>query len=398
MERVILHLDIDAFFVSVERRARPWLRGRPVAVGGDPARRGVVASASYEARERGVRAAMPLALAKRLCPDCVFLPARFDDYAAASEGLVRTLGRFTPDMEPLSMEEAFLDLTGCRRLLGRPLAAAERIRMEVKGGLGLDATIGVASNKLVARVASALAKPNGICRVLPGAEEAFLAPLPVRVLPGVGPRAEERLRLLGAATVGELRRLDGRILAAALGPAGSRLAEAARGEDGGPVAPRGEAKSIGRETTFPADTLDRERILAELSALAAEACRALREAGRRSRTVTLKLRHADFTTVTRSAPLPEPTDLDAEVFAAAAGLLGKAWTRRLKVRLVGVRLSGIEGGGRQSFLPMGGPDRERLRRLYAAMDRVRARHGDGAIAGGAALLRRTGGRLQPIGP
>lgn len=386
VERVILHLDIDAFFVSVELLARPWLKGRPIAVGGDPARRGVVSSASYEARERGVRAAMPLARAKRLCPDCVFLPARFDDYAAASGALFRELDRFTPDVEPLSMEEAFLDLTGCRSLTGCPLAAAERIRAEVKRGLGLDATIGVASNKLVARIASALAKPRGICRVLPGAEEAFLAPLPVRALPGVGPRTEERLRLLGAATLGDLRPLGERILAAAFGAAGGWLARAARGEDGEPVLPRGEAKSVGHEITFPVDTLDRNRILAELSVLAAKSCRSLRAAARQARIVTLKLRYADFHAVTRSVALRESTDLDAEVFGAAVALLAKAWTRRVKVRLVGVRLSNLVGGGRQSALSLGGGDRERLRRLYAAMDRIQARHGDRAIAGGTALL------------
>lgn len=385
MERVILHLDIDAFFVSVELRTRPWLRGRPVAVGGDPARRGVVASASYEARERGVRAAMPLARASRLCPDCVFLPSRFDAYAAASAGLFRTIERFTPDVEPLSMEEAYLDLTGCRALLGHPLDAAERIRLEVKRDLGLDASIGIASNKLVARIASARAKPRGICRVLPGGEEAFLSPLPVRSLPGVGPRTEERLLLLGAATVGDLRLAGGRVLAAALGSAGRWLERAARGEDASPVSPPAEAKSAGREVTFPVDILDRGRILAELGALAGSVCRALRGAGLQGRTVTLKLRYADFRTVTRSATLREPTDLDAEVAAAARALLGKAWTRRLKLRLVGIRLSDLSGGGRQAALPLGAPDRDRRGRMYAAMDRIRDRYGDGAIAGGAAL-------------
>lgn len=386
MDRVILHLDMDAFFVSVELRARPWLKGRPVAVGGDPARRGVVASASYEARERGVRAAMPIVQAKRLCPDCVFLPSRFDAYAAASAGIFRTIERFTPDVEPLSMEEAYLDLTGCRRLFGHPFSAAERIHHEIRMDLKLDSSIGVASSKLVARIASARAKPNGICRVLPGREEAFLAPLPVGSIPGVGPRTEERLRLLGAATVGDLRLLGERVLAAALGPWGARLARAARGEDDDPVSPPGEAKSVGREATFPEDLLDREAILAELSLLAGEACRSLRADGRQARTVSLKLRYADFRTVTRSVTLPERTDLDAEVFSAAGELLAKAWTRRLKIRLVGVRLSDLCGGGWQAGLALGGPDRARLKRLYTAMDGIRERYGNGAVAGGPALL------------
>lgn len=387
MERVILHLDIDAFFVSVELLARPRLKGRPVAVGGDPSRRGVVASASYEARARGVRAAMPIARAKALCPGCVFLPARFDAYAAASAKLFRELDRFTPDVEPLSMEEAYLDLTGCRSLLGPPLSAAERIRAEIGRELGLDASIGVAANKLVARIASARAKPRGICRVLPGEEEAFLSPLPVRAIPGVGPRTEERLHLFGAATIGDLRRIDARVLAAALGPGGGWLARAARGEDDDPVTPPAAQKSVGREVTFPEDTLDREMILAELGALAGSACRALRGSGLQTHIVALKLRYADFRTVTRSVALGEPTDLDGEVLAAARRLLAEAWTRRLKVRLVGVRLSGLSGGGWQPALPLGGPDRGRLKRLYAAADRIRDRYGDGAIEGGPALLR-----------
>ena len=388
MDRVILHLDVDAFFVSVELLRRPWLKGRPVAVGGDPARRGVVSSASYEARRRGVRAAMPLAQAKRLCPDCVFLPSRFDDYAVASAGLFRTLDRFTPDVEPLSMEEAYLDMTGCRSLFGHPFSAAERIHHEIRRDLKLDASIGVASNKLVARIASARAKPNGICRVLPGREEAFLAPLPVRSIPGVGPRAGERLRLLGAATVGDLRALGERILTAALGPTGAWLARAARGEDASPVTLPAGPKSVSREVTFPEDILDRERILAELFLLAGSACRSLRGAGTQAWTVTLKLRYADFQTVTRSVTLREPTDLDGEVFSAAGELFGNAWTRRLKLRLVGVRLSGLAGSGWQPALPFCGPDRGRLKSLYAAMDRIRDRYGDGAISGGTALLLR----------
>lgn len=385
MGRVILHLDIDAFFVSVELLARPRLKGRPVAVGVDPSRRGVVASASYEARSRGVRAAMPLARAKALCPECVFLPARFDAYAAVSERLFRTIGRFTPDVEPLSMEEAFLDLTGCRSLLGPPLSAADRIRAEIRRELGLDASIGVAANKLVARIASARAKPRGICLVLPGGEEAFLSPLPVRAIPGVGPRAGERLRLLGAATIGDLGRIDARVFSAALGPGWAWLAGAARGEDDDPVTPPAAQKSVGREVTFPEDTLDRGLILAELGALAGSACRALRREGLQARTVTVKLRYADFQTVTRSAALGEPTDLDGEVHAAARGILEGAWTRRLKLRLVGVRLSNLTGGEWQPGLPLGGPDRGRHKRLCAAADRIRERYGDGAIERGAAL-------------
>jgi len=394
MNRIIFHLDMDAFFVSVELLRRPWLKGTPVVVGGEASRRGVVASASYEARRHGIRSAMPLARAKRLCPRCVFLPCHFDDYADASSRLFQILGRFTPDVEPLSLEEAYLDLSGFRWLYGPPLETAEKLHCEIKSELGLDASIGIASNKLVARIASARAKPNGVLYVVPGCERQFLAPLAVREIPGVGAHMEERLHLLGARTIGDLTAIGERILASALGSAGEWLCRVAEGEDDAPIVPPSGQKSVSREVTFPEDLLDREMILAELSLLTGDVCRALREERKQARTITLKLRYADFSTVTRSSTLREPSDLDIEIFEATAELLQRTWTRRLKIRLVGVRLSNLIGGCWQPGLAIGGVDRGRLKRLYAGVDRIKKKYGAGAISQGTRLLALTNDKYQ----
>ncbi len=388
MSRIIFHLDMDAFFVSVELLRRPWLKGKPVVVGGEPTRRGVVASASYEARRHGIRSAMPLAQAKRLCPRCVFLPCHFDDYADVSTKLFGLLEHFTPDVEPISLEEAFLDMSGFRWLYGPPLATADRIHAEIRGNLSLPSSIGIASNKLVARIASAHAKPNGVLYVLPGNERDFLAPLPVRSIPGVGPRTAEQLGLMGVNTIGDLRAIGERLLWCTFGTSGSWLSRAASGEDDEPVTSRAGQKSVSREITFPEDLLDRERILAELSFLVEAACQALRRAGKQARIVSLKLRYADFSTVTRSFTLDEPTDLDREVFAVATRLFRKTWTRRLRIRLIGVSLSNFVGSGWQPSLLPGGGDRGRFKRLYAGVDRIKEKYGDGAITTGTRLIVR----------
>ncbi|MCX6339141.1 MAG: DNA polymerase IV [Candidatus Aureabacteria bacterium] len=388
MSRIIFHLDMDAFFVSVELLRRPWLKGKPVVVGGEPTRRGVVASASYEARRHGIRSAMPLAQAKRLCPRCVFLPCHFDDYADVSTKLFGLLEHFTPDVEPISLEEAFLDMSGFRWLYGPPLVTADRIHAEIRGNLSLPSSIGIASNKLVARIASAHAKPNGVLYVLPGNERDFLAPLPVRSIPGVGPRTAEQLGLMGVNTIGDLRAIGERLLWCTFGTSGSWLSRAASGEDDEPVTSRAGQKSVSREITFPEDLLDRERILAELSFLVEAACQALRRAGKQARIVSLKLRYADFSTVTRSFTLDEPTDLDREVFAVATRLFRKTWTRRLRIRLIGVSLSNFVGSGWQPSLLPGGGDRGRFKRLYAGVDRIKEKYGDGAITTGTRLIVR----------
>ena len=385
MKRVIFHIDLDAFFASVEQLRHPRLRGRPVVVGGDPDRRGVVASASYEARRYGIRSAMPLARAKKLCPHCVFAPCRFNDYEKVSARLFHLLGRFTPDVEPLSLEEAYLDMSRFRWLYSHPLQTAERIHCEIKRDLGLVCSLGVASNKLVARIASARAKPGGILYVLPGHERVFLSRLPVRHIPGVGPRTAGELTLLGVKTIGDLAVVGEKLLIAALGEYGSRLYEASRGKDNDPVIPPSEPKSVSREVTFPEDLLIREKVLADLSLLTERCCRALREAGKQAKTVTVKLRYADFKTVTRSRTFAEPTDLDAEVFEIAKALLRKAWTRRLKIRLIGVRLSALTGSGWQTQI-IGGERRSKLKRLYVSLDRIKKRYGFASIINATSLL------------
>jgi DNA polymerase-4 len=397
MKRIIFHLDLDAFFASVEQLRHPRLRGKPIVVGGGPGTRGVVASASYEARRYGVRSAMPLSRVKRFCPHCVFLPCRFDDYEEVSEKLFGLLERFTPVFEPLSLEEAYLDLSGFRLLYGHPLQTAEKIHEEIKNRLGLNSSIGIASGKLVAKIASSRAKPNGVLHVLPGNERGFLAPLPVCDIPGVGKKTAGELKLLGARTVGHLAALGEKILGSALGKFGSWLYRTALGEDSEPLFPPAEPKTVSRETTFPEDLLSRERLEAALSALTAKTCHALREAGKQARTVTVKLRYPDFETISRSQSLSEPTDLDRDVFEIAVKLFRKAWARRLRIRLVGVCLSNLTGKSWQPSI-IGGPQTDRFKRLYASLDRIRERYGYEAIVNGQTLLfnRQLEFRIQEI--
>ncbi|MCX6354091.1 MAG: DNA polymerase IV [Candidatus Aureabacteria bacterium] len=385
MTRLIFHLDMDAFFVSVERLRRPWLKGKPVVVGGDPSHRGVVASASYEARRFGIHSAMPIGRAKRLCPQCIFLPCHFDDYADTSAQLFRILERFTPDLEPLSLEEAYMDMSGFRWIYGPPMETAERVHRLIENTMGLSSSIGISTNKLVAKIASAIAKPNGILHVLPGHERDFLAPLPVNSIPGVGTHTAEKLRLLGASTVRDLQTIGEKLLVSAFGATGAWLYRASMGEDDDPVSPPAEPKSVGRETTFSEDLLDRKRVLSEIFSLAEECCRALRSLGRQAKTITLKLRYADFITITRSRTFPEATDLDIEVREIVPDLLSKAWTRRLRIRLIGIRFSNLTAAEWQPCLSFDGSGREKFKRLYAALDRIRGKYGDEAILHGSQL-------------
>lgn len=379
MIRNILHLDMDAFFVSVERARNPSLRGRPVIVGGNTYGRGVVSSASYEARRYGVRSAMPLVQARRLCPQAVFIQGDQRLYEEMASKVFRILQRYCPLVEPVSIDEAYLDLTGCERLHGAPLEAASRIREEIFRTLGLSASIGISTNRLVSKVASRMAKPAGILQVHPGYEASFLAPLPVEILPGVGPRTHRRLSLLNIRTVGELAMMDPQWLEHALGRMGRLLHLRARGVDASPILQReSPPRSISREVTLQEDTLDRrylERILYELSQRVGMV---LRRRGLRARCVRLKLRYCDFETLTRSATFWEPADMDHIIFQEARRLMEGLLRRRVRVRLLGVNVSGLARTPIQLPLFAREPSL-RGRALYRAMDSIRERYGPTAL-------------------
>lgn len=400
--RQILHVDMDTFFVAVEQRLDPSLLGKPVIVGGHPEGRGVVAACSYEARAYGVHSAMPLAQALRLCPRAVFLRGAYDNYLRASLEVFRILKQFTPLVEPTSLDEAYLDVSACLRLHGHAMAIAETIHERIAGRLALPASVGLATSKTVAKVASRRAKPNGILRILPGAEAAFLAPLPLRELPGIGPSTAERLQSLGLRSIGELAHLPPAMLETVFGKTGRLLAQRARGIDASPVVTGSVVKSVGHETTFETDTADRQEIEAVLAHLTEKATRRLRRLLMQARTVTLKLRYADFTTVSRSRTLRAATDLDTEVYRTAGRLLRSLLTRRVRVRLLGISLSNLCEGERQLNLFDEGRC-AKYRGFYRAVDSLRDRFGfDVVTVGRAALLQATVRRgerhLNPFRP
>jgi nucleotidyltransferase/DNA polymerase involved in DNA repair len=340
--RTILHLDMDAFFAAVEQRDRPELRGQPVIVGADPKGglgRGVVSTASYEARRFGVGSAMPISEAWRRCPQGVYLQPDMEKYARESQRIMELVGRVTDLVEPVSIDEAFLDVTGSARAFGDGAAIARRLKDEIHAETGLTASVGVATSKLVAKVASDMRKPDGLVVVPPGEEAAFLAPLPVRRLWGVGPRLEEQLAKLGVVTIGDLAGLDPERLARRLGTHGHDLRQLARGEDTRPVvAGPWEAKSLGQEHTYDRDTSDGRRLRATLLELADGVAARLRRHGLRARTVTLKYRDEDFRTTTHARTLQQATDSGSTLFETAWTLFGEVHRGR-RVRLVGIYAS-----------------------------------------------------------
>lgn len=384
--RTILHLDLDAFYASVEQLDDPSLRGRPVIVGG-PSRRGVVCAASYEARRSGVRSAMPTARARKLCPDGVFLSPRFERYGELSHRVFEIYRRYTPLVEPLSLDEAFLDVTASRSLHGPGGEIARAIKRAVREECGLAVSAGIAEVKLAAKIATDLGKPDGLVEVPQGGVAAFLAPLPVGRLWGVGQVTEEALRRIGVATIGDLARTPDVALAAAVGATHAHdLRELARGDDPREVVPDHEAKSIGAEDTFGEDVRGGPALERELLAQAGRVGRRLRAAGVAGRVVTLKVKYADFTLVTRRVTLERPTDDDRAILAAARGLLARVDVDR-PVRLTGLSVSGFAGERERGQLdlfaaagtPSAPPDDGRRRALNAALDALAGRFGDGAV-------------------
>jgi len=375
----ILHVDMDAFYASVELRDQPDLRGKPVVVGG-LGTRGVVLSATYEARAFGVRSAMPVGRARRLCPQAVFLPPRHRLYGEVSKEVMAIFRTVTPAVEPLSLDEAFLDVSGAQRRLGSPRAIAELIRRQVREQQSITCSVGVAPVKFVAKIASARCKPDGLL-VVPGSGLLeFLHQLPVSALWGVGDKAEEVLARLGLRTVGDIAHVPEATLRRELGVAGAHLHALAWGRDERQVTPRREEKSVGAEETFPADVDDPEVIKKELLRLSGRTARALRAAGCVARTVTVKLRLASFKTITRSKTLSEPTDVAREIYTAACALYeGSGLDARARLRLVGVRAAGLRpatGAARQLAF---GDRPAGWREAEQALDRIGKRFGTDTV-------------------
>jgi nucleotidyltransferase/DNA polymerase involved in DNA repair len=380
----IIHVDLDAFFAAVEQRDHPELRGKPVIVGGDPRSRGVVSTCSYEARKFGVHSAMPLRTALSLCPDGIFVPVDGAKYQRVSREVMTVLRRFTPAVEQVSIDEAFLDVAGSEGLFGTAPDIARRIKAEVVAATGLTISAGVATNKLVAKVGSDLRKPDGLVVVQPGQEAAFLAPLEIRRLWGIGPKTAERLHGLGIRTIGELAALPVETLVRALGDHGATLHDRALGIDADPVVGGGEAaKSVSHETTFEVDVTDAAEIERTLLALTEGVSARLRSAGLRAGTVAVKVRDSQFRTVTRQKTLPEPSDLTDTIWRAALELV-RPEVRGKKIRLLGVAATQL---GRPEQTTMFEVVDAKQRRVVDATDAVRRRFGDRAVTR-ASLLNR----------
>jgi DNA polymerase-4 len=383
----ILHIDMDAFFVSVELLARPELKGLPVVVGGQRDQRGVVSSASYEARRFGIHSAMPLRTAAKLCPQAIFLDGHHELYGEWSDRVAAVLARYSPVVEMASIDEAYLDLTGTERLHGPPLAAAHKLLREITATTNLPCSGGLGATRLVAKVASDQAKPRGLVWVPPGSEESFLAPLPVRRIPGIGKVTEAALKRLGIETVGQLQIPSLDRLEESFGRWGTALYRKARGIDSYEFFVDAEAKSLSHNRTFGEDTNDLEQLQSTLSYLCQKASKRLRDAGLHARTVTLTVRFADFTTITRSHTLSEPSDLDTVFLRMIRELFSSAWNGKAMLRLVGVALSSFSAGSGQLDLLDPGR-REKLERLARAADRLRDRFGFSKVQLGGSLANR----------
>ena len=385
---MIIHIDMDAFYASVEERERPELVGRPVIVGGSPEQRGVVAAANYVARQFGVHSAMPATTARRLCPHGIFLPSRIDHYADASRQIHEIFHRYTPLVEPLSLDEAFLDVTGSEQLFGPAPEIARRIKREICEEVKLVASAGVAPNKFLAKIASDLDKPDGFVIVEFEHVQQFLDPLPVGRMWGVGRQGSKTMQRLGVRTIGDLRRLPLELLESHFGSNGEHFWRLARGIDDRPVVPDREAKSISHETTFASDIDDPNVLRAWLSELTDQVARRLRRYGFRGSVVQVKVRFADFRTITRSQKLSESTSVTDELWKVASGIL----TSRLPadhppVRLLGMGVSGIDRSRVTQGLLFDKPERQRQTQLDDVSDRVKGRFGSSALRRGRSLER-----------
>ena len=385
---MILHVDMDAFYASVEERDRPELVGKPVVVGGTPEGRGVVAAANYEARRFGVHSALPAATAVRRCPHAVFLRPRMSHYAKVSDQIREVFHRFTPLVEPLSLDEAFLDVTGSEALFGPSIEIGRRIKREIREELELTASVGVAPNKFLAKIASDLEKPDGFVVVEAGCEQAFLDPLPVSRLWGVGRATGQALDGLGVQTIGDLRRLPESQVCRRFGRHGDHLWKLAHGIDDRRVVPDREAKSISHETTFSGDVTDMQILRSWMLSLTEQVARRLRKHSLRGTTVQIKVRYGDFQTITRAVTLPQATDITEEIWQAAADLLEtRLPDRALRVRLIGVGVTGFTTTGTRQATLFEDESREVQSRLDRTVDQLRDRFGRGSLGRGSDLRR-----------
>jgi DNA polymerase-4 len=388
LDCAMLHVDMDAFFVSVELLQRPELRGRPVIVGGGRDQRGVVTSASYEARCFGVHSAMALRSAAKLCPQAIFLENHHELYSQWSDRVAATLGRYSPIVEMASIDEAYVNLGGTERLHGPPLAAAHKLLLDITKSTGLPCSGGLGSTRLIAKVASDQAKPRGLVWVPAGSEESFLAPLSVRRIPGIGKVTEAALNRLGIKTVAQLQSQALGRLEADFGRWGTALYRKARGVDSFEFFYDAEPKSISHNQTFGQDTRDRAQLESTLSYLCQKATKRLRDGALYTRTVTLTLRFSDFKTITRNRTLAEPSDLDAVILKALRDLFIHAWDGKRQVRLVGAALSSFSSGSGQ--LDLLDPERRgKLERLARATDGLRDKFGFSKLQLGGSLHRKS---------
>lgn len=403
----ILHVDMDAFYASVELRDDPTLVGRPVCVGGPARARGVIAAASYAARKFGVHSAMPTGQAQHLCPDLVLIEPNFEKYTAESRRIMAVFKQYTPLVEPLSLDEAFLDVSGCERLFGDAVDIGRAIKSDILRETGLVASVGVAGSKFIAKLASDMEKPDGFCVIPPDDVQRVISPLPVSSIFGVGPRTAKRLEALGVQTVGDLAALERKDVLKRFGSSGAWIHDLAHGIDSRRVTPRREEKSVSHERTFPEDVSDREVLRAQLFQLSEDVAFRLRDHGLRGRTVAVKARSESFKTVTRTKTLAFPTNLGPRIYAAARELLERVPAGPL--RLVGVQVSNLDDvrtpiqgqlfGGDvapevgASVGPADAVSHERLARATEGMDSLRRRFGRDAVVPGSML-----GRKRRLGP
>jgi len=383
MLRTIFHVDMDAFFVSVEELFDPSLKGRPVVVGGQARERGVVSAASYAARKFGVHSAMPLRTAAKLCPQAVFVDGHPERYREYSAKVFEVLNRFSPKLEMVSIDEAYVDMTGTERLHGPPLRAAHALHEAMKTTTKLNCSIGIGTSRLIAKVCSDQAKPNGVLYIMPGGEIAFLAPLDVRKIPGVGKVMEKRLEEQGIRKVGDLSTRDERWLERNFGALGLALAGKARGLDTGAwfegdIGVDDGPRSISHEHTFNNDTAEAQVLEAMLARLSEMVCRRLREQNLHARTLQLKLRYSDFTTITRARTLDCPTAVDSEVFGAIRQLFRANWNNGA-VRLLGVHAAHFDTESEQLNLE-GQTTHDKWNQALLAADRLREKFGENAVS------------------
>jgi len=380
-----MHIDLDAFFVSVEQVLNPDLKGKPVVVGGKPDRRGVIAAASYEARAFGLHSGMPLATASRLCPQAIFIVGSFPRYREASKKFMAILADFSPFLEPLGLDEAYLDATGFEAIHGSTRQMAAAIKQRIKNEIGICASVGIAGCKVVAKVASDLSKPDGLLEIPAGEERSFLSQLPVSKLPGIGKKSEQTLKGLGINTIGQLADLPLDTLKSRFGAYGETIHNHANGIDHRKIEPPGEAKSISRETTFGQDIRDESQLHATLRYLSERVGGDLRRRGKQSRCVTLKLRYADFTTITRQQTLSQASDTDQTIFNIGIKLLKRELAKeKQSVRLIGIGVSSLVEAGKQ--LDMLDVSMQRLGKLNTTIDSIRKKYGFTAIQTGRTLL------------